>query len=292
LVYAELLISFYESHLFLDKFGFYIDLSIFLHDQMLFPDEPNLSTGLTKLLNQMKHSYKLNALFSVPSYILVCCLFLTMSLFPSLEMQAEDGCVTCNNVTDGGEICCDQTGNAPFDPATIYNTDTPSGGSGSIEYMWLYKSATTGWNWVEIVNNQDCYDPGSLCETTIYRRCARREYCTSWPGESNDVTITVNGSCTCNAAIDALVIYNLTTGSAHATLQNGYTYTQASLPTNWNIEALVSGSSAQSVKFTFTGDYSSNNIENALPYRSPGDAVGLNLAPGTYTLNAKGIFSG
>jgi len=212
---------------------------------------------------------------------------MAVGTFSSLELRADDGCVTCNNITNGGEICCNQTGNAPFDPATIYNTALPTGGSGAIEYLWLYKRASTGWNWIEIINNQDCYDPGSLCETTIYRRCSRRANCSNYPGESNDITITVNGSCTCNAQIDALVIHNLVTGSPFVTLQNGYTYSEAALPANWNIEALVSGSSAQSVKFTFTGDYSSNNTENVVPYRSPTDDVGLNLNPGTYTLNAK-----
>ncbi|MEZ4800189.1 MAG: T9SS type A sorting domain-containing protein [Flavobacteriales bacterium] len=103
----------------------------------------------------------------------------------------------CNNVTDGGSICCDQTGCLPsFDPAPINNYTYPSGGSGTIEYMWLYKNATTNWQWVQILNAfGDSYDPGVITENTTFRRCSRRSNCTSWDGESNDVTITLGNCC-------------------------------------------------------------------------------------------------
>ncbi|MEN9638322.1 MAG: hypothetical protein RLZZ262_190, partial [Bacteroidota bacterium] len=102
----------------------------------------------------------------------------------------------CDNVTNGGTICCNQTGTAPFDPALIYNTVTPWGGNGDIEYLWIARSESTGWNWETLYQGtNDCYDPGPICETTIYRRCSRRVNCTSWVGESNDITVTVNGFC-------------------------------------------------------------------------------------------------
>ncbi|MFM9983837.1 MAG: SdrD B-like domain-containing protein [Flavobacteriales bacterium] len=102
----------------------------------------------------------------------------------------------CNNITWGGEICCDQSGIGPFDPALIYNTVSPSGGSGDIQFLWLAKNATSGWNWFTVYEgSNDCFDPTSICETTIYRRCSRRSGCSAWDGESNEVTIQVAGGC-------------------------------------------------------------------------------------------------
>jgi hypothetical protein len=113
-----------------------------------------------------------------------------------VTITVSGNCNTCNNVTSGGTIGSDQNGCSPFDPAAITNVAWPTGGSGNIEYMWLYKNASTSWNLVEIVGaNAASYDPGALTETTTFRRCARRENCTSWNGESNDVTITVNACC-------------------------------------------------------------------------------------------------
>jgi hypothetical protein len=49
---------------------------------------------------------------------------------------------SCDNVTNAGSICCNQSGCAPFDPGIISNSQLPSGGSGAIEYVWL--SNTSG----------------------------------------------------------------------------------------------------------------------------------------------------
>ena len=113
-----------------------------------------------------------------------------------VTITVNGSCTTCNNVTNGGTIGSNQTGCGPFDPAAITNIAWPTGGSGNIEYMWLYKSASTSWNLVAIDGaSAASYDPGSLTETTYFRRCARRAGCTSWNGESNDVLITVNACC-------------------------------------------------------------------------------------------------
>ena len=102
----------------------------------------------------------------------------------------------CNNVTSGGSIGSNQTGCSPFDPANIVNMAWPTGGSGNIQYMWIYKAASTNNQWVEIAGaNAASYNPGALTETTMFRRCARREGCTAWDGESNIVTVTVNNCC-------------------------------------------------------------------------------------------------
>lgn len=98
--------------------------------------------------------------------------------------------------------------------------------------------------------------------------------------------VVMSGTC-CNAEIDDVIIYNLDNGTTFDVIQDGETYTLGSLPDDWNIEALVSGSTAQSVKFTWSGDYTATNIENTYPFRSPTDNVPLNLGIGDYTLLVK-----
>lgn len=112
----------------------------------------------------------------------------------------------CDNVTDGGhigddEVLCD--GNN--DPAEIIsNTDASGGSGGAIEYVWLKNTTTstppttTNMNgWVEIPNtNSPNYDPASISETTWFIRCARRNGCGIYLGESNIIEKTVQAVCT------------------------------------------------------------------------------------------------
>ena len=99
----------------------------------------------------------------------------------------------CDNVTDAGEIGYDQSGCGPFDPTEIVSVSLPSGGSGAIEYQWLSSTAGCPDNINQAIAgaNGPTYDPGSLTETTYFRRCSRRAGCTDWVGESNCVIITV-----------------------------------------------------------------------------------------------------
>ena len=104
----------------------------------------------------------------------------------------------CCNVTDGGEIAASQENCGPFDPAEITSVVDPTGGLGDLEYVWLMNDENVPFNngqngWVEIPNsNSATYDPGMLTETTCFIRCARREGCTVYVGESNVVCMTVN----------------------------------------------------------------------------------------------------
>lgn len=133
---------------------------------------------------------------------MACCMYSTSRFFLPVILW----CITqffsnasqaqCNNITWGGEICCDQSGIGPYDPALIYNTSSPTGGSGEIQFLWLAKNATSDWEWFTVYEgSNDCFDPTTICETTVYRRCSRRSGCSSWDGESNDVTVEVSGGC-------------------------------------------------------------------------------------------------
>ncbi len=104
--------------------------------------------------------------------------------------------INCTNLSDPGEICCGQTlcglGNMPDQ---IANLVPPSGGSGTLEYLWMY-SETAGpfdpMTWTPITgSNSTEYQPGNLDTTTYFIRRSRREGCSQFL-ESNQIEILVN----------------------------------------------------------------------------------------------------
>lgn len=100
----------------------------------------------------------------------------------------------CDNVTAGGEIAGDESfcPNPIFDPSLITNVTLPSGGSGNLEYLWIFTeddptAPLAQWQPIPGSNSPE-YDPGPITLTTHYMRCARREGCIEYGGESNWVT--------------------------------------------------------------------------------------------------------
>ncbi len=111
----------------------------------------------------------------------------------SVTLEAPPG--VCDNVTYPGEICCNQTLCGPGnDPAPITEIVPPSGGSGALEFLWMWTVDPGPFNptvWNAIPNsNSPSYDPGPLYETTYFIRCVRRENCVDYY-ESNIITITI-----------------------------------------------------------------------------------------------------
>ncbi|MFQ5447893.1 MAG: SdrD B-like domain-containing protein, partial [Saprospiraceae bacterium] len=104
----------------------------------------------------------------------------------------------CDNITDGGligyneDLCGFGT-----DPANIVNVSLPTGGYGNIEYLWLESNVPVyngpgDPNWSMIPNsNAPNYDPGPINLSTFYIRCARREGCAAYTGETNIVAKTI-----------------------------------------------------------------------------------------------------
>ena len=97
----------------------------------------------------------------------------------------------CENVTSGGEIAEKEFGcpNPTWDPSLIYSVTLPTGGSGDLEYIWIYTaddptSPGAFWNPIPGATGPE-YDPGPISVTTYYRRCARRSECIDYIGESN-----------------------------------------------------------------------------------------------------------
>ncbi|MBK7343247.1 MAG: hypothetical protein IPJ06_09225 [Saprospiraceae bacterium] len=100
----------------------------------------------------------------------------------------------CDNVTDGGSISGDETGcpDPVFDPSVIVNVILPSGGSGDLEYVWMFTTVDPALpitSWLPLPNsNSPDFDPGPITQTTWYRRCSRRSGCTEYVGETGYVT--------------------------------------------------------------------------------------------------------
>ncbi|MEO1261153.1 MAG: discoidin domain-containing protein [Bacteroidota bacterium] len=93
-------------------------------------------------------------------------------------------------LTDPGTIGEEENECGSYDPAILTNITTASGGcGGAIQYQWQMQ--TTG-TWLDISGAAAAaFDPGTISQTTSYRRAARRVGCGSWI-YSNVITKTVN----------------------------------------------------------------------------------------------------
>lgn len=122
--------------------------------------------------------------------------------FYEVTVTDANGCVTvcgasidCPNVETPGMIGEDQYLCGPGnDPDPIISLAGPTGGTGTIEYLWMFTEIPGQEDfiqfWTPIPNsNSPSYDPGPLDVTTYFARCVRIEGCVFL--ESNVVTITV-----------------------------------------------------------------------------------------------------
>jgi len=110
----------------------------------------------------------------------------------------------CHNVVSGGSIGSDQVlCEDENDPTALTNEISANGGSGNIEYLWLSTNdpsqlpsltSTNGWSMIPNSNSAS-YDPGPITETTYFIRCARREGCIDYLGESNVIEVVYTPSC-------------------------------------------------------------------------------------------------
>lgn len=100
----------------------------------------------------------------------------------------------CNNPTNGGTIGENQEINEDETPSEITNEESPSGHRGTLEYKWQKSTTGEDSGFSDISDsNADSYSPGSLSETTWYKRLAKVECANDWDNvaESNVVEITV-----------------------------------------------------------------------------------------------------
>jgi hypothetical protein len=158
----------------------------------------------------------------------------------------------CDNVTNGGTIGSDQVacGVSSFDPAPLTNITFPTGGSGTIEYMWLKATASTcppvgdpAWTTISGANLAT-YDPPSITASTCYMRCSRRAGCQDWDGESNRVSVVFNPGITLTETHVNVLCNGNSTGSINLSVSGGtspYTYVWSNGATTQDISSLAAG---------------------------------------------------
>ena len=105
--------------------------------------------------------------------------------------EVEDYLVSvCHNLTFAGTITGAETGCNNCHPSMITVVNPPSGGGGGIFYQWQ-QSANGGVTWEDIAGaTVDTFTPGSLSQTTLFRRGAKRSRCGNYI-YSNAVAKTV-----------------------------------------------------------------------------------------------------
>ncbi|MGD1845631.1 MAG: T9SS type A sorting domain-containing protein, partial [Salibacteraceae bacterium] len=221
----------------------------------------------------------------------------------------------CCNITDGGQIGYSQGFCGGFDPAPLQNVVAPSGGIGTIEYVWLQSPVNVpnvigNTNWTVVPGaNGISYDPGFLTQTTYFIRCARRDGCSLYIGESNIVgiyvhefpTLTFSGTdATCTGVTDgslsvtpaggiAPYTYNWSNGATTATANNlsagTYTVTVTDIKGCTVSETLMVGQTSGLVVNTNGTDVSCNdgNLRICSVHKAQGGDHALTIPglPGT-----------
>ncbi len=169
------------------------------------------------------------------------------------ECSVSVSTVGCCNVTSGGTINGSLSNCGPVCNVVLGNTQLPSGGLGTIEYIWLYNYQPNYPNygnngWVPIPNsNSPTYSPGCVNVTTYYIRCARRSGCSSYPGESNMVSVIINPVPVAQCSKTDVLCFGENTGTASVLVSSG------TAPFSYSWSNGAAGSSASGLS---AGDYS------------------------------------
>ncbi len=165
-----------------------------------------------------------------------------------------DQCVTCQNVNNPGVITGTESECNSYNPSRILNTTLPSGGAGTLEYVWLRTQdsltvADINANFTVIAHNFAEYDPDEIItQTTWYRRCARRAGCNDYVGESEWIkkevktapTVVISGlDKVCKYGEGSITLTAVPTPAVSAT--NNYQYLWNNAQTTASITANTTG---------------------------------------------------
>ncbi|MDO8367355.1 MAG: fibronectin type III domain-containing protein [Saprospiraceae bacterium] len=108
-----------------------------------------------------------------------------------------ESCNACPNITNPGaiEVPNPNSGNSPFDPASINSTAAASGGSGGfVEYQWQQSADNINFSDISGATGLS-FNPPSLTQTTHYRRGAKRSICTGFMYTPALVITVVSSTC-------------------------------------------------------------------------------------------------
>jgi uncharacterized protein (TIGR02145 family) len=98
----------------------------------------------------------------------------------------------CINPTDGGGIGKSQSGCGSFTPDSLTSTMHPSGQTGTLEYKWQKSTTSAFTSFTDIPGtNTAGYAPGTIAQTTWYRRLARVTCMTDWSGAALSNTLEI-----------------------------------------------------------------------------------------------------
>jgi uncharacterized protein (TIGR02145 family) len=100
----------------------------------------------------------------------------------------------CTNPTSGGIIGDDQSGCGSYIPTTLINIQSPTGFSGTLEYKWKLSTIGSTLGFTDIAgSNSVSYSPGTVSQTTWFKRLVRVDCMTDWSSavESNVIEIIV-----------------------------------------------------------------------------------------------------
>ena len=156
---------------------------------------------------------------------------------------------TCSQITNPGLIKGDEEF-CPGAPVGSILEDVPaSGGTGAIEYMWMYSTTTStfgggaGWTSVPNSNTKDLLTLPALTQTTYFIRCVRRAGCDLFE-ESNFVVKKAITFAQIKGPFDACLGAEVTFEGIEAGVGTSYV---------WYIDdATVASSNDRIVKFKFT----------------------------------------
>jgi len=107
--------------------------------------------------------------------------------------------LSCDDPTSGGDIDGNQSGDSPFSPATLTSISGASGHTGTLEYKWQSSTTSSSAGFSDISGaNSTTYTPGTLTQTTWFKRLARVDCRSGWTeaASSDVVQITVIGPAT------------------------------------------------------------------------------------------------